>query len=675
MASNTKTQLIIEGQDDTQKAFGSVDKSLKGMSATAIKAGAALAGAFAIVTAGVIAKMVRDSAAAADQMRKLAQGAGVLTEKFSGLAWGASQSGVDLNGLSKALASTNKAAKESLDGAGAGGDALKSLGISAENAGGELKTADQILLEVADVFASMPDGITKSGIAIDLFGKNLGTKMIPFLNAGSSGIAELTAQAERLGLVISDEQAAKSERFNDQLAVLGEVSTGVGNKITNELLDPLNDFTGLLQDIATDGESVTAIAQSLSGALKVLAVVAIAVGSAFQTAGALIGAFAASMTMLVSGDFKGAANTLKAGMSDYVESVDKAFTRVGKIIDGSYQEQSEQASDKNRKEKDLLRESLETQEKYATDLKVVRDQLIKDAEKHIKDLAKAESKALTDIKTAKNQQLETEKRYKEALAELSGGGVGDGTYSDASALKAQSRQQLQSGDIGGAKESAQAALEILRKIKAEGGNTYGFEGFAEELQAIENAADQINLDGAQAEFEKIQAGIAQTKLEAEQLKDMPITVLVDSESLEAAKTQLQTFAESFNTTITIPFRVAPPAGSSDDVPGFASGGHIRGAGTGTSDSILARLSNGEYVMKAAAVRKYGVRAMQNLNNMQLPRFNTGGMVGQVSSVAQQNIGTVQFNLPSGDSFSVDVAGTSNLDDLHRAALKFGRTRS
>lgn len=39
--------------------------------------------------------------------------------------------------------------------------------------------------------------------------------------------------------------------------------------------------------------------------------------------------------------------------------------------------------------------------------------------------------------------------------------------------------------------------------------------------------------------------------------------------------------------------------------GFADGGIVRGPGTGTSDSILARLSNGEYVVPAAAVQRIG----------------------------------------------------------------------
>ena len=60
----------------------------------------------------------------------------------------------------------------------------------------------------------------------------------------------------------------------------------------------------------------------------------------------------------------------------------------------------------------------------------------------------------------------------------------------------------------------------------------------------------------------------------------------------------------------------------------ASGGVIRGAGTGTSDSIPAYLSNGEYVIRAASVKKYGVEAMDALN---AGKFATGGQVGRSAS--------------------------------------------
>ncbi|WP_433379501.1 hypothetical protein [Streptosporangium sp. CA-115845] len=69
-------------------------------------------------------------------------------------------------------------------------------------------------------------------------------------------------------------------------------------------------------------------------------------------------------------------------------------------------------------------------------------------------------------------------------------------------------------------------------------------------------------------------------------------------------------------------------------PAFAAGGKLRGPGTGTSDSILARLSTGEFVVNAKATRRYEdlLRAI-NSNKFasggkvgdQLPRFASGGL--------------------------------------------------
>lgn len=60
---------------------------------------------------------------------------------------------------------------------------------------------------------------------------------------------------------------------------------------------------------------------------------------------------------------------------------------------------------------------------------------------------------------------------------------------------------------------------------------------------------------------------------------------------------------------------------------FAKGGHVQGPGTGTSDSILARLSNNEFVMTSRTVDHYGVGFLNALNQRRLPKFANGGHVG------------------------------------------------
>lgn len=55
----------------------------------------------------------------------------------------------------------------------------------------------------------------------------------------------------------------------------------------------------------------------------------------------------------------------------------------------------------------------------------------------------------------------------------------------------------------------------------------------------------------------------------------------------------------------------------------AAGGYISGPGSSTSDSIPARLSDGEYVVKASSVKKYGVGMMNAINEQ---KYKDGGLV-------------------------------------------------
>lgn len=55
--------------------------------------------------------------------------------------------------------------------------------------------------------------------------------------------------------------------------------------------------------------------------------------------------------------------------------------------------------------------------------------------------------------------------------------------------------------------------------------------------------------------------------------------------------------------------------------GFAAGGPVPGPGGPTSDTVPAMLSPGEYVVRAAAVKRVGVRTLEAINQgMQTPRF-------------------------------------------------------
>jgi TP901 family phage tail tape measure protein len=120
------------------------------------------------------------------------------------------------------------------------------------------------------------------------------------------------------------------------------------------------------------------------------------------------------------------------------------------------------------------------------------------------------------------------------------------------------------------------------------------------------------------------------------------------------------------TTIRRDIRVGASKGTSANPTHNATGGRIVGPGTATSDSIPAMLSNGEFVIRTAAVQKYGESFFQQANAMRLagggpvgsslPGGGTGIDYRRLAAAIGARGMTVQFNAP--------VNGV-NADDLAR----------
>jgi hypothetical protein len=116
-----------------------------------------------------------------------------------------------------------------------------------------------------------------------------------------------------------------------------------------------------------------------------------------------------------------------------------------------------------------------------------------------------------------------------------------------------------------------------------------------------------------------------------------------------ARTRLATLGDR-RITITASIVWSPQAQRVMKLPGFqwgagrATGGLIRGPGTGTSDSIPTMLSNGEYVLRSSAVSRIGVDMLDALNSGQ----PTGTMVPLTRGTTGPATG--------GDTYNVTIHG-------------------
>jgi len=118
------------------------------------------------------------------------------------------------------------------------------------------------------------------------------------------------------------------------------------------------------------------------------------------------------------------------------------------------------------------------------------------------------------------------------------------------------------------------------------------------------------------------------------------------------------------------------SGDGTETTGFARGGHVRGPGSSRSDSIPARLSDGEFVQPARSVQGYGVAFMEAIRRMQIPiekvralmqgrGFNMGGLahaassfMPSVSRFADGGLATAQAGSGSLRPVNVNIGGES-----------------
>lgn len=242
-ADGAKLKAEMEKSFKDAKSWG--DRMSKVAKNVAIFGGAGAVG----ISAGVVA-LTKNAIDNADAMSKQAQAVGMAIDKLSAYSYAAEMGGVQQEQFVASLGKFNRVIAEAYQGVGKGVDAFDALGISITDNNGKLKNNSDLFAEVADRFKSMPDGIEKSALAMDLFGRS-GTALIPTLNGGKESLAEMTAEAERLGLVISEDTGKKAELFNDNLEKMQKAFEGLGNRIAEASLDELNDFTNVINDPAT----------------------------------------------------------------------------------------------------------------------------------------------------------------------------------------------------------------------------------------------------------------------------------------------------------------------------------------------------------------------------------------------------------------------------------------
>lgn len=232
LIDNEKANESISKTEEKAESLGG--KLMKGMG-TAAKWGAAIGGA-AIAGGTALFGMATKASDAGDRIDKMSQKIGVSSTAFQELDYVLGQNGADVDILQKGFQTLTGIMDKTADGTNKNKTALDTLGISVMDVNGKMKSQEEVFNESVKALMAMDEGVERSTLASELFGKKVASELVPMLNSGVESYEELTSKAHELGFVMDEESVKAAAAFNDSMDDIKKAMGGAITKIGIELM-------------------------------------------------------------------------------------------------------------------------------------------------------------------------------------------------------------------------------------------------------------------------------------------------------------------------------------------------------------------------------------------------------------------------------------------------------
>lgn len=239
------TAKYVEGAKKIKAETASLERDVKtrfsGIGA-AVKGG--IAGLVGALSVGAFVQIGRAALDYAAKLGDVSQQLGVTTKDLQTLRYAAGQLGVSQSELEKGLENLTKSLGRVAVGAEKPAKALEAIGLNAQ-AIARMDTGDAFRA-IADALSKVTDRAQRAAVETALFGE-AGAKLDTMLAGGSGALNELADAADRLGIVLSDEQIQKADETADKLDALKTVLMARIAGVVADNADSILSFADSLQ--------------------------------------------------------------------------------------------------------------------------------------------------------------------------------------------------------------------------------------------------------------------------------------------------------------------------------------------------------------------------------------------------------------------------------------------
>lgn len=293
MAGEMKLRITVDDKgsvaiNNVRQQIGKLAKDSAAASAAMSSFKTAMGGLISAAAVMGLVRLGKEAMDTMDRIDELSQQTGVAAESIQVFGHAGRLSGIDMDAMAKSMGKLSKTMYEAAAGSDGAKGAFDTLGINVKEADGNLRTLDEVMLDVADRFEKMPDGTQKSALAMKIFGKS-GAELIPFLNQGREGLEAMRKEMEALGMVIDGKAIRQAGELNDRMDLLGMAMKAGVMKVMVEMLPVIENLVTSFGSMVKEGDLVNQWAQNTGSFMKIIASAVLGVAQAFDILGTSIG--------------------------------------------------------------------------------------------------------------------------------------------------------------------------------------------------------------------------------------------------------------------------------------------------------------------------------------------------------------------------------------------------
>jgi len=286
-----------------------------------------------VLSTGALIAGVKNAASRIDDLAKAADRLGVSTQSLTQLRYAAESSGASAELLTTSMEKLTNTVQEAAAGSITAQKALASIGMSAREL--VALAPDQQFAAAAEAIKNLGTQGQRTAATMDLFGKS-GGQLLNTLTLGKDGLAEMAAEADKLGISITRVDAAKVEAANDAMTRIGLVFQGIFNRIVVQVAPAIEALANGFVGVAVEADGLgSAVDRSAQGAIRAVG----QIGDAVQFLATLWHASQAGVAKLAEWALRAASaivqvyGTIDVGIKRAVEVVWSAIQYAGAGID------------------------------------------------------------------------------------------------------------------------------------------------------------------------------------------------------------------------------------------------------------------------------------------------------------------------------------------------------